>query len=130
MIRRPPTSTRTDTPLPYTTLFRSPMHDGRWQKNDRPKFQRSRFGFSRSHEAGGGPEMIARDHRSGVCGGRDQSGFDSHYGHVAGITRFCEQESLWSLVTPGIGRARTRFKPPSEAAAKDEVAWSGRGEWP
>src|SRR3546814_18273489 len=25
MIRRPPRSTRTDTPLPYTTLFRSPQ---------------------------------------------------------------------------------------------------------
>src|SRR3546814_5977380 len=25
MIRRPPRSTRTDTPFPYTTLFRSPM---------------------------------------------------------------------------------------------------------
>src|SRR3546814_13284438 len=28
MIRRPPISTRTDTPFPYTTLFRSP-HQGR-----------------------------------------------------------------------------------------------------
>src|SRR3546814_14537523 len=26
MIRRPPRSTRTDTPFPYTTLFRSPAH--------------------------------------------------------------------------------------------------------
>src|SRR3546814_13211476 len=28
MIRRPPRSTRTDTLFPYTTLFRSPRHDG------------------------------------------------------------------------------------------------------
>src|SRR3546814_7891255 len=28
MIRRPPRSTRTDTPFPYTTLFRSFDHDG------------------------------------------------------------------------------------------------------
>src|SRR3546814_1551831 len=28
MIRRPPRSTRTDTPFPYTTLFRSPGHRG------------------------------------------------------------------------------------------------------
>src|SRR3546814_4303557 len=27
MIRRPPRSTRTDTLFPYTTLFRSPLHD-------------------------------------------------------------------------------------------------------
>src|SRR3546814_11404097 len=31
MIRRPPRSTRTDTPFPYTTLFRSsPIEDLRW----------------------------------------------------------------------------------------------------
>src|SRR3546814_14261221 len=29
MIRRPPRSTRTDTLLPYTTLFRSQLHGGR-----------------------------------------------------------------------------------------------------
>src|SRR3546814_4113672 len=29
MIRRPPRSTRTDTLFPYTTLFRSPLPDGR-----------------------------------------------------------------------------------------------------
>src|SRR3546814_19215533 len=29
MIRRPPRSTRTDTLFPYTTLFRSPLSDGR-----------------------------------------------------------------------------------------------------
>src|SRR3546814_12641457 len=28
MIRRPPSSTRTDTPFPYTTLFRSPHQSG------------------------------------------------------------------------------------------------------
>src|SRR3546814_16689913 len=28
MIRRPPRSTRTDTPFPYTTLFRSPIQGG------------------------------------------------------------------------------------------------------
>src|SRR3546814_5522806 len=28
MIRRPPRSTRTDTLFPYTTLFRSPLHQG------------------------------------------------------------------------------------------------------
>src|SRR3546814_6453205 len=29
MIRRPPRSTRTDTLFPYTTLFRSELHEGR-----------------------------------------------------------------------------------------------------
>src|SRR3546814_19086601 len=36
MIRRPPRSTRTDTPFPYTTLFRSlPDTDGLRQANTR-----------------------------------------------------------------------------------------------
>src|SRR3546814_12194440 len=35
MIRRPPTSTRTYTPFPYTTLFRSLARDAR-QQRDRP----------------------------------------------------------------------------------------------
>src|SRR3546814_14941959 len=35
MIRRPPRSTRTDTPFPYTTLFRSAGR-GLWAGGDRP----------------------------------------------------------------------------------------------
>src|SRR3546814_11838759 len=34
MIRRPPRSTRTDTPFPYTTLFRSWLRD--WEPSHRP----------------------------------------------------------------------------------------------
>src|SRR3546814_9746527 len=38
MIRRPPRSTRTDTLLPYTTLFRS-LHSSLWDaKSDAPLF--------------------------------------------------------------------------------------------
>src|SRR3546814_5248819 len=36
MIRRPPTSTRTDTLFPYTTLFRSPAHACAPALDDRP----------------------------------------------------------------------------------------------
>src|SRR3546814_109928 len=36
MIRRPPTSTRTDTLFPYTTLFRSFHRTGQQQPNDPP----------------------------------------------------------------------------------------------
>src|SRR3546814_4234906 len=31
MIRRPPSSTRTDTPFPYTTLFRAALLGGQWR---------------------------------------------------------------------------------------------------
>src|SRR3546814_4637202 len=33
MIRRPPRSTRTDTRLPYTTLFRSPLATASWTRS-------------------------------------------------------------------------------------------------
>src|SRR3546814_6746895 len=37
MIRRPPRSNRTDTPFPYTTLFRSPKRPLRRQAPNQPK---------------------------------------------------------------------------------------------
>src|SRR3546814_5955565 len=37
MIRRPPRSTRTDTPFPYTTLFRSWRHPGGTSNNEPPR---------------------------------------------------------------------------------------------
>src|SRR3546814_15831994 len=40
MIRRPPRSTRTDTPFPYTTLFRSPAANG---TPERPGLLRHRW---------------------------------------------------------------------------------------
>src|SRR3546814_5341253 len=43
MVRRPPRSTRTDTLFPYTTLFRSPRHEG------------IRAGLRRLRGAGGEP---------------------------------------------------------------------------
>src|SRR3546814_9303321 len=41
MIRRPPRSTRTDTLLPYTTLFRSPRLPWSWAANRRPSSARA-----------------------------------------------------------------------------------------
>src|SRR3546814_5612863 len=38
MILRPPSSTRTDTLFPYTTLFRSPDREGRCQPGQRHQF--------------------------------------------------------------------------------------------
>src|SRR3546814_4696974 len=41
MIRRPPRSTRTDTLVPYTTLFRSPTPGGgRWSEGSSPRCPR------------------------------------------------------------------------------------------
>src|SRR3546814_3946958 len=41
MIRLPPRSTRTDTLIPYTTLFRSVLRSGRSQGSDRASIARS-----------------------------------------------------------------------------------------
>src|SRR3546814_40984 len=59
MIRRPPKSTRTDTPFPYTTLFRSPrrtdpLPPARTRRNFAADHLRQPFGQrSRTADAGG-----------------------------------------------------------------------------
>src|SRR3546814_5796259 len=40
MIRRPPRTTRTDTPLPYPTLFRSPWASTAWGRRSAPATRR------------------------------------------------------------------------------------------
>src|SRR3546814_4341793 len=47
MIRRPPRSTRTDTPFPYTTLFRSPHHA--FEPGDAPRHRHPAGGRSEEH---------------------------------------------------------------------------------
>src|SRR3546814_3275114 len=53
MIRRPPRSTRTDTPFPYTTLFRSPhnLKPGRFRPVGPFCFQISKFSVDWPHAA-------------------------------------------------------------------------------
>src|SRR3546814_4663148 len=62
MIRRPPRSTRTDTPFPYTTLFRSPV----------------RRHAAHGHIVQPGHQPIAAWHRSGECDHQCPSGDWSH----------------------------------------------------
>src|SRR3546814_13052342 len=61
MIRRPPRSTRTDTLLPYTTLFRPPdrgCRDPRCAEHDRDLWRRDREGRAASR----GRAALARFH--------------------------------------------------------------------
>src|SRR3546814_19223253 len=74
MIRRPPISTRTDTPFPYTTLFRSSRNEGTSisysptfgydicarRMSSQTKAQ-DRFDLSRWRLAGNGADMIRPD---------------------------------------------------------------------
>src|SRR3546814_15721096 len=71
MIRRPPRSTRTDTLLPYTTLFRSgdaPYPDrGRRHPAAHPRQGRHRplsLGPRRRGAAAGDPDLVARDRQA------------------------------------------------------------------
>src|SRR3546814_12095252 len=62
MIRRPPTSTRTDTPFPYTTLFRSPGRAA--LRDEQPTGQISRHKWQakiKQHGLGDGPEADVDD---------------------------------------------------------------------
>src|SRR3546814_10737598 len=61
MIRRPPRSTRTDTLFPYTTLFRSPVHQTR-RSFGRPCSPVP--GLKNSHLS----PLKLRSQSSGVCG--------------------------------------------------------------
>src|SRR3546814_1238776 len=65
MIRRPPRSTRTDTLLPYTTLFRSWNSAGVVRGNDAVEGNRRRAaGDQVGDDAGGAMRQIGRAH---VC---------------------------------------------------------------
>src|SRR3546814_1618405 len=67
MIRRPPRATRTDTPFPYTTLFRSlvgtPAEADRHADRDRQHDQRQ-AGAALARRARKGLEDVARGRRS------------------------------------------------------------------
>src|SRR3546814_18012429 len=54
MIRRPPRSTRTDTPFPYTTLFRSPLCRPRRSRAAHPAGGRRQPGRARVQRGGAG----------------------------------------------------------------------------
>src|SRR3546814_8297787 len=70
MIRRTPRSTRTDTLLPYTTLFRSVVRSDRCRIDDRAAFRHQRQHLLREAEHGKevgakrALQLLARDVRS------------------------------------------------------------------
>src|SRR3546814_12441352 len=64
MIRRPPRSTRTDTPFPYTTLFRSGGDDA----HTRPPRLRGPLGVDRTGGAAGAV-VAAAHHPAGAAAG-------------------------------------------------------------
>src|SRR3546814_18780338 len=78
MIRRPPRSTRTDTPFPYTTLFRSARHRYRPRPRLRADPRASRFDPARIGAATEHP--LHPDRRHGICrpvADRQQAGGDA-----------------------------------------------------
>src|SRR3546814_12118169 len=115
MIRRPPRSTRTDTRLPYTTLFRSPIVDHR--------VAHRRFGFALMPVDRVGQR--GRDHRAAGSGRiepalRDQILIGEHHGLAIDAENLGELAAAGKL---GAGRA------PSALYVADERLEIGRASW-
>src|SRR3546814_2724206 len=66
MVRRPPRSTRTDTLLPYTTLFRSQESQGRRRGRAR-RSRRTGFRRGGGRGRGGGELHFPRGHGGGAA---------------------------------------------------------------
>src|SRR3546814_19273902 len=81
MVRRPPRATRTDTPFPYTTLFRSIVrtgdHDVHWhvgeQRRVRATLERPTRGGAAVVSEHGDPRRLDR-----ACGDQDWLGTRAH----------------------------------------------------
>src|SRR3546814_7983164 len=81
MIRRPPRSTRTDTLLPYTTLFRSPDRDAA----DQPAAAERRRGFPRCQPADRQPGGAADFRRRALEQAGDRS--EEHTSELQSLIR-------------------------------------------
>src|SRR3546814_20005913 len=79
MIRRPPRSTRTDTPFPYTTLFRSFLHAG---VADRRMWQEQLAAFAPRHR------VLAYDRR----GFGETRGDPETFSHIADLLALLDQD--------------------------------------
>src|SRR3546814_1197995 len=85
MIRRPPRSTRTDTLFPYTTLFRSELHEGRCRPAGAFPLQHALRDVVDLHADV--PEAAPRHHLLGddVVGQRDRS--EEHTSELQSLMR-------------------------------------------
>src|SRR3546814_12535068 len=109
MIRRPPRSTRTDTLLPYTTLFRSIAADRHDVGMPRHQPERIELGIFRHRERRVRPrpgELFVQRIPIAVSDGVDDGG-----GYLSGQNRFCHATKL-----PRISSSVDRLWPPVEAA--------------
>src|SRR3546814_4445352 len=79
MIRRPPISTRTDTLLPYTTLFRS-FSRPRWRRAEIDRFEQQRLEPAVAHRIG---EHAPREREQDTRRFTEQERLDMFLRHVA-----------------------------------------------
>src|SRR3546814_9768219 len=106
MIRRPPRSTRTDTPFPYTTLFRSFLHAG---VADRRMWQAQLAAFAPRHR------VLAYDRR----GFGETRGDPETFSHIADLLALLDQRDIDAAVLVGCsqgGRIAIDFASPTPAA--------------
>src|SRR3546814_8295216 len=115
MIRRPPRSTRTDTPFPYTTLFRS--QEGELRHNaafaQRGDEAVGAFAFAdgahrRGHKRQ--PDVVATRRRSGICDQIKHGGYSlSDSRKVYKVRRRRGRvKSLWNLPADTVAVASGR----------------------
>src|SRR3546814_7959127 len=91
MIRRPPRATRTDTPFPYTTLFRSSRYDARegdYTNEDRDNSDQTIVRDARDSDADGTARNRSDSKRSRRC----IEGFHQRATHIRILPRVDRSE--------------------------------------
>src|SRR3546814_11299285 len=116
MIRRPPTSTRTDTLFPYTTLFRSQPHRaGRRLRLRPPTTRGTQMGTEKSHDSANKPAAESRPgwltrQLGGVYAWRDAIKEHPLKGTGLAVAIFV----LGVLGNEAIGRVMEKFRDPED----------------
>src|SRR3546814_4787605 len=109
MIRRPPRSIRTDTPFPYTTLFRSTRGDGTCGQRSGPD---RRHGSERiecvQRSAGNGPRIV-----SGLWHGGGKRRSEEHTSELQSLMRisyavFCLKKKIQIILKSTKNKSTTR----------------------
>src|SRR3546814_6382856 len=100
MIRRPPESTRTDTPFPYTTLFRSSLPGHREHAGPQAHQQQTAEQVQAAHRTAPAPVSLRASHSASSTANPSTPACRISNGH-----RLCDVESM---ATPTMMRSTTK----------------------
>src|SRR3546814_20051717 len=123
MLRRPPRSTRTDTLVPYATLFRSACRDPRPPGHGSPRRQLGHFGFNKCRD----DELPARRPDRG-CGKPRRSGSRPRRLLIFGWWKKLRQRIAEAASRQGSADSRPWMAFGGEAAREERKhVWGDRG---